>query len=165
MNGQECRVVGLILIDSTTRESVTGMTFNSGRPGLDWLVRKSVLRLLGRRRQLPAHTYRKAQPQAHTSRTRTLPVPQVTAPVRLALAPTTNDSFSSDSVTKTLPSTFAPTASIVIPEAKGAKHAVIDNGTLTTFEQARVLMTWYPSRRLIGRLLSCLLLIVPALSR
>src|SRR5262245_42316778 len=57
-----------------------------------------------------------------------LSVSQVTGPVTLTPAAATTDGFPSESVTKIVPSTFAPTVSVCLPEANSGKHEVVDNG-------------------------------------
>src|SRR5215471_10374901 len=69
-----------------------------------------------------------------------LSVSQVTGPVTLTPAAATTDGFPSESVTKFVPSAFAPTVSVCLSESNSAKHEVIDNG-VTTVETTRALMT------------------------
>src|SRR5215510_14263539 len=95
-----------------------------------------------------------------------LSVSQVTGPVTLTPAAATTDGFPSESVTKIVPSTFAPTVSVCLPEANSGKHEVVDNGAITV-ETTRALMTEHLldiDLRSIERLLACLLLIVVALA-
>jgi hypothetical protein len=65
-------------------------------------------------------------------------VSQVTGPASLTPVVATNDGFPSESISKIVPSTFAPTVSVRLPEAKSAKHEVIDNRAITV---ERALMT------------------------
>src|SRR5215471_21172558 len=69
-----------------------------------------------------------------------LSVSQVTGLVSLTPAAATSDGFPSESVTKIVPSTFAPTVSVCLPEANSGKHEVVDNGAITV-ETTCALMT------------------------